>query len=71
MIGIIFYTMNNNHVFPDSSLRPGLVDKRHSIYPVVLAFHKKTLMDYHFIDLIKGSLVANFRYTNFWVAGQE
>ena len=20
---------------------------------------------------IKGSLVANFRYTNFWVAGQE
>ena len=21
--------------------------------------------------LIKGSLVANFRYTNFWVAGQE
>ena len=22
-------------------------------------------------DLIKGSLVANFRYTNFWVAWQE
>ena len=21
--------------------------------------------------LIKGSLVANFRYTNFWVAGEE
>ena len=21
--------------------------------------------------IIKGSLVANFRYTNFWVAGQE
>ena len=23
------------------------------------------------IIIIKGSLVANFRYTNFWVAGQE
>ena len=25
----------------------------------------------HYIEIIKGSLVANFRYTNFWVAGQE
>ena len=23
------------------------------------------------IYMIKGSLVANFRYTNFWVAGEE
>ncbi len=26
---------------------------------------------YIYIHIIKGSLVANFRYTNFWVAGQE
>ena len=37
-----FYKMNNP-VFPDSSLRPGLVDKRHSIYPVGLAFHIKNI----------------------------
>ena len=23
------------------------------------------------LGIIKGSLVANFRYTNFWVAGEE
>ena len=31
----------NNHVLAESNLRPGLVDKSHSIQPVGFAFHKK------------------------------
>ncbi len=33
-------------------------------------FGLKFFFDFSF-GFIKGSLVANFRYTNFWVAGQE
>ena len=50
MIGI-FYKMNS-HVLPDSSLRPGLVDNSHFIYPVGLAFYIKKMLDFHFINPI-------------------
>ena len=72
-VGFHHLTLDRTWSSPIDVHHQGCIDRVSEVenYCIYIISLNTYIYIYYSIYIIKGSLVANFRYTNFWVAGEE